>query len=65
MAAAPRPGIATEVRRRFVDVELRDGPSRGQTVVDHLGATGRDSNVDAVLRIDRDAFLGLLQNALG
>jgi inosine-uridine nucleoside N-ribohydrolase len=53
------------VTRRFVDVELGDGPSRRMMVVDHLGATGREPNVDVVLRIDRDAFLGLLRDALG
>src|SRR2546425_5785257 len=51
MAVALRPELATKTTRRFVDVELGDGPSRGQTVVDHLGVTGREPNVGVVLAI--------------
>jgi purine nucleosidase len=64
MAVALDPQLATETVRRFVDVELGDGPSRGQTIVDHLGVTGKEPNVDVVLRIDREAFLELLRDAL-
>jgi purine nucleosidase len=64
MAVALDADIATDRVRRAVDVELGEGPSRGQTVVDHLAATGLEPNVDVVLAVDRERFRELLRNAL-
>jgi purine nucleosidase len=64
LAVALEPSIAIERVRRAVDVQLGAGPSRGQTVVDHLGVTGREPNVDVVLAVDRDRFRQLLRDAL-
>jgi purine nucleosidase len=64
MAVALEPEIAIDRVQRAVDVVLGDGPSRGQTVVDHLGVTGREPNVDVVLAVDRDRFRQLLRDTL-
>lgn len=62
MAVALDPGIA-ETRRLRVDV-VADGLCRGQTVVDHLGITGRTPNVDVVTQVDRGAFVAMLHEAV-
>ena len=54
---------AREVHAR-VDVHLGHGDARGQTVVDHLGATGRPVNARVVLRADRARFVAMLRDAL-
>jgi purine nucleosidase len=61
MAVALDPTIA-ETRRMRVDV-VAGGLCRGQTVVDHLGITGRTPNVDVVTRADREAFVAMLHAA--
>lgn len=64
VAIALEPEIATVSRRLFVDVELGGEWGRGQTVVDHLGVTGRDPNVEVVLEADRGRFLDLLNRTV-
>ncbi len=64
MAIALEPGIATATKRRFVAVETGGDWCRGQTVVDHLGVTGREPNVTVVVEADRELFLGLLHEAV-
>ncbi|MFO7172135.1 MAG: nucleoside hydrolase [Bacillota bacterium] len=65
MAIALDPQIATVTRRLFVAVECGGEWCRGQTVVDHLGVTGRPPNAEVVLAADRERFLALLRAALG
>jgi purine nucleosidase len=65
MAVALDPAAATETRRLFVAVETGGAWSRGQTVVDHLGVTGRESNVEVVLEASRGRFLEILHAAVG
>lgn len=64
MAIALDPRVATVIRRLFVAVETGGEWGRGQTVVDHLGITGREPNVDVVLEADRTAFLAMLHAAV-
>ncbi len=64
MAIALEPGIATATKRLFVAVETGGDWCRGQTVVDHLGITGREPNVTVVLEADRERFLALLHEAV-
>lgn len=64
MAVALDPGVATDVRRLNVQVEVDGTFTRGQTVVDHLGITGAEPNVDVVMAASRERFLELLHNAL-
>ncbi len=65
LAIALDPTIATRVEHRNVVVETRGEYSAGQTVVDHLGLTGRPANVDVVVEASRDRFLDLLRRRLG
>ena len=53
-----------ERRRLFVAVETGDGLTRGRTVGDERGATGRAPNVEVEVAIDRPAFLDLAIGAV-
>jgi purine nucleosidase len=64
MAVALDAGVATDVRRLHVAVELDGTLTRGQTVVDHLGYGGGEPNVDVVVGASRPRFLELLRAAL-
>jgi len=64
MAVAIDPSIATKTRRLFVGIETGGVWSRGQTVVDHLGVTGRDPNVEVVVEASRERFLEMLHSAV-
>jgi inosine-uridine nucleoside N-ribohydrolase len=48
----------------FVAVETGGDWGRGQTVVDHLGVTKREPNVEVVFEADRERFLALLHEAV-
>ena len=63
MAAAIDPSICQYERFR-VDVTTGDGLARGITVVDRLGVTGREPNVDVAVSADRAAFVELLQRSV-
>ena len=64
MAIALEPEIATATKRLFVAVETEGDWSRGQTVVDHLGVTGQEPNVEVVFEALRERFLELLHQAV-
>ena len=64
MAVAIDPSIVTESKRLFVAIETGGTWCRGQTVVDLLGVTGRNPNVDVVVGASRDRFLELLHEAV-
>ena len=64
MAVALDPSIATRVEERNVVVETRGEFTAGQTVVDHLGLTGRAPNVRVVVEASRERFLELLHARL-
>lgn len=51
-------------RKAHVDVECRGNLSVGATVVDFKGKSGGAMNVDVVMDLDRDRFIGLLESAL-
>jgi pyrimidine-specific ribonucleoside hydrolase len=55
--------IQTQAYR--VDVETTSELTRGRTVVDLRGLTGRPANVDVGLAIDRPRFVEMLQEAVG
>lgn len=65
MAVALDPAVATETRRLFVAVETGGAWSRGQTVVDSLGVTGREPNVEVVTEASRERFIEILHMAVG
>jgi purine nucleosidase len=64
MAVALEPQIATQVVERFVTVVTDSAICRGQTVVDHLGLTGRPANARVVIEADRAQFIELLKRSL-
>lgn len=64
MAIALDPAVAAVVRRLNVEVEVSGELTVGQTVVDHLGLTGRAPNVEVVLEASRERFLAVLEAAL-
>ena len=65
MAVALDPSVANGARRLFVAVETGGTWSRGQTVVDHLGVAGRESNVEVVTEASRGRFMEILHAAVG
>ncbi len=65
MAVALDPSVATGTRRLFVAVEAGGTWDRGQTVVDHLGVTGRDPYAEVVTEASRGRFLEILHAAVG
>jgi purine nucleosidase len=60
MAIALDRGVATEIKRLFVDIETVSAISRGQTVVDHLGLTKQQPNADVVLSASHERFFEIL-----
>jgi purine nucleosidase len=64
MAVALDPAVATDTRHLNVVVETRGEFTRGATVVDHTGYTGRPRNAHVVLEASRDRFVELLKTRL-
>lgn len=64
MAVALDPSVATKTQHAYVAIETASELCRGQTVVDHLGVTGRPPNVTVVREVARDRFLDLLYRAV-
>jgi purine nucleosidase len=64
MAVALDPSIATDTPFLNVVVETRGEFTRGATVVDHTGYTGRPPNTHVVLEASRAAFVTLLKDRL-
>jgi len=56
--------VATDVRRRYVDVDTSDGLSRGATIVDDLGVTGKKPNVYVVYEASQAGFRRMLYDVL-
>jgi len=63
VAYAAEPDISRLGRYR-VDIELSGTHTRGRTVVDVHGVTGRPANASVALDIDRDRFWALLEASL-
>ena len=64
MAIVLDPRLATDVRRKFVDVDTSDGLSRGATVVDDMEVLGRKPNVSVVYAVSQDGFRRMLYGLL-
>nr|WP_216318381.1 nucleoside hydrolase [Deinococcus aestuarii] len=47
-------------RPMHVEIDLTGGPSRGRTVADVWGVTGRAPNAEVMTEVDADGFFGLL-----
>ena len=64
MAVAIDPAVATQVYRRHVIVDLADGHSRGQILIDHHGQLNRTHHTDLVVEASRERFIELLHAAV-
>jgi purine nucleosidase len=64
MAVALNPSIITASALIAVEVDISQGPSRGQTIVDRRGVTKRPPNVTVIDAVSREAFLAMLQLAV-
>ena len=64
LAAVVDPRVL-KTRPMRVDVECDSDLTRGETVCDFYGVTGRQPNADVGVELDRDAFFELLYDALG
>ncbi|MGF1470671.1 MAG: nucleoside hydrolase [Rubrobacteraceae bacterium] len=64
VAAVLRPDLL-QTRRMRVDVECESGLTRGRTVCDYYGITGKEPNASVGLELDREGFFDLLYEALG
>jgi purine nucleosidase len=64
MAVALDPDLILNREPRYVSVELDGSLTRGQTVVDHLGLSGRVPNVDIITEIDVPGVLRLYRRML-
>ncbi len=63
MAAAIDPNIASYEKLR-VDVTTGEGLTRGLTVIDRLGVTGRPPQVQVAVSANRELFVDMLKRAL-
>jgi len=63
VAWAVRPGLFG-ARPAQVEMELSAGPSRGRTVVDRWGRTGKPANATLLETLDVEGFFGLLGERL-
>lgn len=65
MAVALEPGIVRRAELRPVGVELAGTLTRGATVVDWEGRSGRPPNANIVLEVDQPRFEALVASGLG
>jgi len=63
VAAVLDPGLL-ETRPMRVDVECESDLTRGETVCDFYGVTGKPPNAEVGVRLDRDGFFDLLYDSL-
>jgi purine nucleosidase len=64
MAVALEPGLIRRSEFRYVTVEVQGTHTRGQTVIDYRGATGRVPNVHLALDVDIDGAHRLFERML-
>ncbi|HLQ07247.1 MAG TPA: nucleoside hydrolase [Nitrososphaerales archaeon] len=60
MAIVLNPAVATDVRRKFVDVDNESELSRGATYVDHLNILKREPNLEVVYSASERLFKEML-----
>ena len=64
VAAILQPGVL-ETRPMNVEIECESDLTRGETVCDLHGVTGRRANADVGVELNREAFFDLLHDSLG
>jgi purine nucleosidase len=65
MAVALAPDCVTQWEARAVEIELNGRLSRGATIVDWDGRSGRAPNARIALAVDQSRFESLVAEALG
>ncbi len=63
-AIAINPKVALDVREKFVDIEEREGPTRGAFIVDHDNVLGKTPNARIVYKADGTLFKKMLFSVL-
>lgn len=58
------PGLVEEAGRYYVDVDEREGMTRGYTLVDEQGVTGNEPNARVIESIDEEGFRRLFLDAV-
>jgi len=61
MAIALDESIVINSKKLFVEINISDNYTRGQTIVDHTGVTQKKANVEVVLQASTEKFLSLLK----
>ena len=64
LAVAIEPGIVTRSEKHHLAVELAEGHTRGQTVVDWMDRLGKPANAEIVLAVNHERLLDLLEQAI-
>ncbi|HEC22376.1 MAG TPA: nucleoside hydrolase [Chloroflexi bacterium] len=64
LAVALEPDIVEEAEKRHVTIELHGQHTRGQTVVDWMGLSGRTPNTNIILKVNYERFLELMTQGL-
>lgn len=64
MAVALEPTIVTRAEQHAVQVELAGSHTRGQTIIDWHGRTGKPKNCRVVMEVNHSRFLALMEQAL-
>ena len=64
MSIVLNPKVATDVRRRHVEVDNNPGVSRGATLVDDRGMLGKESNVSVVYEASESLYRSMLYRLL-
>ena len=64
MAITLKPELIRQASRHYVSVELSGALTRGQTVIDYMGASGNPPNVNIIQRLDVDGVYQLFVEAL-
>jgi pyrimidine-specific ribonucleoside hydrolase len=64
VAAVVEPALL-EARYMRVDVECESELTRGETVCDFYGVTGKPPNAEVGVELDREGFFDLLYRSLG
>ena len=64
MAVAVEPEIVTKSEKKHISIELHGSQTRGQTVVDWSGRTGRPANAEIILELDHERFIQLMEDGL-
>ena len=56
--------VASDMRKKYLEVDNTEGPSRGATIVDELGVLGREPNVDIVYEASEKLYRDMLYRML-